>query len=88
MSVAIFWIAIGTYYLMYSLSNRNISHYTVTLLKRKDNINFLRWKMEMLKAIDQRRKPECTELPFVRPQRRDHVVACVEHCVQCCSKIT
>jgi len=79
-SVAILWIAIGTHYLMYSLSSNDISHYIVTLLERNDNINFLRWEMEMLKTSDQRRRPECTEPPFARPKRLDRVVACVEHC--------
>ena len=75
MSVAILWIAIGTHYLMYSSSSNDVSHYIVTFLEHNDNINFLRWEMEMLKTSDQRRRLECTEPSFARPKRLDHVVA-------------
>jgi len=44
--------------------------------------------MEMLKTSDQRRRLECTHLRFIRPKTLDHVVACVEHCLQRCSIIT
>jgi len=87
-SVAIFWVANGTHYLMYSLSNSNVSHYTLMLLEHNDNINFLGWQMEMLRTSDQRWRPECTEPPFFRPERLGHVVACVEHCLQRCSRNT
>ena len=53
-SVAILWVAVLTWYLMYSFSCRNANHYTVTLVKPNDNINFLRRKMEMLKTGAQR----------------------------------